>query len=54
MEIWDQLQEEEFFYENLIKILITIDSVKKEKPENLKGEFIKNIFITSTIEFLTK
>ena len=26
-----------------------IESVKKEKPETIKGEFIKNIFITSTM-----
>ena len=26
-----------------------IDSVKKEKPSTIKGEFIKNIFITSTM-----
>jgi large subunit ribosomal protein L1 len=26
-----------------------IDSVKKEKPETIKGEFIKNIFLTSTM-----
>ena len=26
-----------------------IDSVKKEKPETIKGEFIKNIFISSTM-----
>ncbi len=26
-----------------------LDSVKKEKPETIKGEFIKNIFITSTM-----
>ena len=26
-----------------------IDFIKKEKPENMKGEFIKNIFITSTM-----
>ena len=26
-----------------------IDSVKKEKPETIKGEFIKNTFITSTM-----
>jgi len=26
-----------------------IDSIKKEKPETSKGEFIKNIFITSTM-----
>ena len=26
-----------------------IDSVKKEKPDTIKGEFIKNIFITSTM-----
>ena len=26
-----------------------IDSVKKSKPETVKGEFIKNIFITSTM-----
>ena len=26
-----------------------IESVKKEKPENIKGEFIKGIFLTSTM-----
>ena len=26
-----------------------IDSVRKEKPETIKGEFIKNIFVTSTM-----
>ena len=26
-----------------------IDSVKKEKPDTIKGEFIKNVFITSTM-----
>ena len=26
-----------------------IESVKKEKPDTIKGEFIKNIFITSTM-----
>ena len=26
-----------------------IDSVKKEKPDTIKGEFIKNYFITSTM-----
>ena len=26
-----------------------IESIKKEKPEAIKGEFIKNIFITSTM-----
>ena len=26
-----------------------IESVKKEKPDSIKGEFIKNIFITSTM-----
>ena len=26
-----------------------IDFIKKEKPSTLKGEFIKNIFITSTM-----
>jgi len=26
-----------------------IESVKKEKPDNIKGEFIKNTFITSTM-----
>ena len=26
-----------------------IDSVKKEKPETIKGEFIKNIFLTSSM-----
>ena len=26
-----------------------IEFLKKEKPENIKGEFIKNIFVTSTM-----
>ena len=26
-----------------------IDTVKKEKPDTIKGEFIKNVFITSTM-----
>ena len=26
-----------------------IENVKKEKPDTIKGEFIKNIFITSTM-----
>ena len=26
-----------------------VDSIKKEKPNTIKGEFIKNIFITSTM-----
>ncbi len=26
-----------------------IDSVKKEKPDSIKGEFVKNIFLTSTM-----
>ena len=26
-----------------------IESIKKEKPETMKGEFIKNKFITSTM-----
>ena len=26
-----------------------IESIKKEKPETMKGDFIKNIFITSTM-----
>ena len=26
-----------------------IENIKKEKPDTLKGEFIKNIFITSTM-----
>ena len=26
-----------------------IDFLKKEKPENIKGEFIKNVFLTSTM-----
>ena len=39
-----------FSEENLIKNFNHfIESIKKEKPENLKGEFIKNIFITSTM-----
>ena len=26
-----------------------IDSIKKEKPDTIKGDFIKNIFLTSTM-----
>ena len=26
-----------------------IESIKKEKPETIKGEFVKNIFISSTM-----
>ena len=26
-----------------------IETIKKEKPDTIKGEFIKNIFITSTM-----
>ena len=26
-----------------------IEFLKKERPENIKGEFIKNIFLTSTM-----
>ncbi len=26
-----------------------IDSIKKEKPDSIKGEFVKNIFLTSTM-----
>ena len=26
-----------------------LDSIKKERPETMKGDFIKNIFITSTM-----
>ena len=26
-----------------------IESVKKEKPDTIKGEFIKNVFITSSM-----
>ena len=26
-----------------------IDAIKKEKPDTIKGEFIKNIYITSTM-----
>ena len=26
-----------------------IDSVKKEKPDTIKGEFVKSVFITSTM-----
>ena len=39
-----------FSTENLIANLKHfIDFVKKEKPETIKGDFIKNIFITSTM-----
>ncbi len=36
----DKLQENYKFF---------IDFLKKEKPENIKGEFVKNIFLTSTM-----
>ena len=26
-----------------------IESIKKEKPDTIKGEFVKNVFITSTM-----
>ena len=26
-----------------------MESVKKEKPDTIKGDFIKNIFVTSTM-----
>ena len=26
-----------------------IESIKKEKPDSIKGEFIKNVFLTSTM-----
>ena len=26
-----------------------IESIKKEKPDTIKGEFVKNIFLTSTM-----
>ena len=29
-----------------------IETFKKEKPDTIKGEFIKSIFITSTMGFL--
>ena len=36
--------------ENLLKNFNHfIDSIKKEKPDTIKGEFIKNTFITSTM-----
>ena len=36
--------------EKLLKIIIILLTVvKKEKPDTIKGEFIKNIFITSTM-----
>ena len=31
-----------------------IDSVKKEKPDSIKGEFVKNIFLTSTMGISSK
>ena len=31
-----------------------IESVKKEKPDTIKGEFIKNIFLTSTMDISYK
>ena len=37
---WNKLEENYKFL---------IDFLKKEKPDTIKGEFIKNIFITSTM-----
>ena len=36
-------------HERLMIYYHGIDSVKKEKPNTIKGEFIKNIFVTSTM-----
>ena len=39
-----------FSTENLLEnYKFFIDSVKKEKPDSIKGEFVKNIFLTSTM-----
>jgi large subunit ribosomal protein L1 len=39
-----------FSTENLINNLKHfVDFIKKEKPDAIKGEFIKNIFITSSM-----
>ena len=39
-----------FLTDNLIKNLNHfLDFVKKEKPDAIKGEFIKNIFVTSSM-----
>ena len=39
-----------FSSEKIIENLkFLIDSVKKEKPANVKGEFIKGVYITSTM-----
>ena len=33
----------------LLAVIIALESVKKEKPETIKGEFVKNAYITSTM-----
>ncbi|MEK9638821.1 MAG: 50S ribosomal protein L1, partial [Pelagibacteraceae bacterium] len=39
-----------FSTENLVNnIKHLVDFIKKEKPDTMKGEFIKNIFVTSTM-----
>ena len=34
---------------NIYYFIKFIESVKKEKPETVKGEFVKNVFITSSM-----
>jgi large subunit ribosomal protein L1 len=39
-----------FSTENLVNnFKHLVDFIKKEKPDAIKGEFIKNIFVTSTM-----
>ena len=50
MEICLQQLEEEFSTDKLFENYNHfIESVKKEKPDTVKGEFIKSAFITSTM-----
>ena len=44
------------FSNNKIKenLKFFIDFIKKEKPDTIKGEFIKNIFLTSTMAYRLK
>ena len=48
-------RKKKFFIEKLVENYnYFIESVKKEKPETIKGEFIKRCFLTSQWEFHIK
>ena len=49
MEIWHQLGRKVIQLKTLENYNHFIETLKKEKPDTVKGELIKNIFITSTM-----